>query len=307
MDGILDKIRQIREQLLKLGPQAGGLGPLATITDPTFRDLRRKLQASAENLPMPVNALVVQIAQRVGEGVGSDATSELEKRYAEDVVAQCRVRVEGRYPFGGPVDMPISDFSDVFGYGGLYDKFFMERLEALVDKGSSRWGWRPGSVTASTAILDQFQRAERIRQMFFSPGSKAPKLQFNMRLSNLDSAAMRFYLELDGQKFEVKPGTQNDGSIAWPGSEKGGGTVIATFVDSVGGSDPAHVIEKPWALFHLVDETKGKSGPGAPDAELRSFLSIHTTYHQVMLTLEAANATNNPFAARDWRQFTCEP
>ena len=101
----------------------------------------------------------------------------------------------GRYPFGSGSDMPLSDFAEVFGHGGLYDKFFTENLEKLADTSQRPWAWRPDSVAPSSAMLAQFERAERIRQMFFDPGGKTPQLAFTMRLSNLDPAATRFYVE----------------------------------------------------------------------------------------------------------------
>jgi type VI protein secretion system component VasK len=78
------------------------------------------------------------------------------------------------------------------------DKFFAENLDKLVDKSQRQWSWREGSVHPSAAVLPQFERAERIRQMFFSPGAKLPEVNFVVRLSNLDPTATRFYLNIDG-------------------------------------------------------------------------------------------------------------
>jgi hypothetical protein len=44
-----------------------------------------------------------------------------------------------------------------------------------------------------------------------------------------------------------------------------------------------------------------------PDADLVSVLRIQTGHHQALVTIEAPNAASNPFAARDWRLFRCEP
>ena len=100
--------------------------------------------------------------------------------------------------------MRLDDFGEVFGYGGLFDKFFTDNLDKLVDTSQRPWTWRRESVTPPPAMLAQFERAERIRQMFFSTGSKTPEVGFMLRLSNLDAAASRFYVNIDGQQSEIR-------------------------------------------------------------------------------------------------------
>ena len=69
IDGILEQTRKIRDELLKLGPQAGGANPLTALTDPAVLDLWRALQRDAANLPSPVNVLVGQIAHNAAGSV----------------------------------------------------------------------------------------------------------------------------------------------------------------------------------------------------------------------------------------------
>jgi type VI secretion system protein ImpL len=304
IDGIIEQIRKIRDQLLKLGPQVGGANPLRALSDPMLLDLWRALRQDAANMPPPVNSLVTQIAQYVGGSVSSDATRELEKLYQEEVVARCRVRVQGRYPFGSASDMPLADFGEVFGHGGLYDKFFTDNLDKLVDTSQRPWAWRPESVEPSLGMLAQFERAERIRQMFFSPGSKMPELAFTVKLSNLDPQATRLYVNIDGHVFDVKPGGESRGPVVWPGPQKRG-IAYATFEDRVAAPEQAIGFEGPWAWFRLTDAAKA-SAQAQPEADLVSMLHVQTRYHRALVTIEASNATSNPFAAREWRQFRCE-
>jgi type VI secretion system protein ImpL len=305
IDGIIGQIRKIRDQLLKLGPQVGGANPLRALSDPVLLDLWRALRQDAAGMPPPVNSLVTQIAQHVGGTVSSDATRELEKLYQEDVVARCHVRVPGRYPFGSASDMPLADFAEVFGYGGLYDKFFTDNLDKLVDTSLRPWAWRPESVEPSPGMLPQFERAARIREMFFSPGTKTPALAFTVKLSNLDTAASRFYINIDGHEFDVKPGAERRGQVVWPGTQKGS-FAVAAFEDPVAAPEKFG-FDGPWAWFRLVDAAKAPSEGAQPDADLVSVLRIQSRYHQALITIEAPNATSNPFATREWRLFRCEP
>ena len=300
IDATFEQIRKIRDQLVMLGPQVGGTNPLKALADPTLLDLRRALRQDAVNLPSPVNTLVGQMAQNVVGSVSSDATRELEKLYLEEVVSECRARVEGRYPFGGGGDIPLSDFAFIFASGGVYDKFFAERLEKLADTSQRPWTWRPDSVASSPSMLAQFERVARIREMFFSPGSKSPELEFTIKLSKLDSAATRLYVDIDGQTFDVRPGEDKSGRATWPGPKKAGVAFI-TFEDKVAAPEQGYQFEGPWAWFHMID----KAMVPQPEGDGVSVLSLQSGYHRALMTIEAPTGRGNPFVARAWRQFAC--
>jgi type VI secretion system protein ImpL len=300
IDGVFDQVRKIRVQLLTLGPQVGGANPLKALADPALLDLRRALRQDAANLPPPVNTLVTQIAEHVEGSVSSDATRELETLYQSEIVAACRARVEGRYPFGAGEDMSLSDFAEVFAAGGLYDKFFADNLEKLVDTSQRPWSWRPDSVASSPGMLAQFERVERIRQMFFTAGSKTPKLEFTVKLSKLDPTATRFYVYIDGQSFDAKPGAESRWPVIWPGGEKGG-AAYATFEDRIAAPEQVLGYVGPWAWFHMMDAAMAPQ----PTADAVPVLSLQTKYHRALVTIEASRAGGNPFAARDWRHFEC--
>ena len=88
----------------------------------------------------------------------------------------------------------MAAFGDVFGYGGLYDKFFTDHLAKYVDASQTPWTWRPGSVNPKRPILEQVQSALRVRDMFFNPGSKSPEVQYAVTISDLDASTTRFVL-----------------------------------------------------------------------------------------------------------------
>ena len=307
IDGILDQVRKIRDQLLRLGPQAGGGLTIKALTDPAMLDLLRTLQLDAANLPPPVDGLVGEIGRNTGGTVSNVATGELDRLYQNDIVARCRQLVGDRYPFGNATEMTLGAFGEAFGYGGLYDKFFTERLDALVDRSAARWTWRPGSIdgSQSQAMLDQFQRVERIRQMFFNPASKAPELNFFVRLSNVDPSATRFYVSIDGQQFDARPGGEVRSPAVWPGPDKRG-SGIAVFEDRTAAPDRVVQYGGPWGWFRMVDATIARA-PTSFETDLETTLHVESKFHKATVTIEASNAASNAFASREWRQFRCEP
>jgi type VI secretion system protein ImpL len=261
----------------------------------------RTLRQDATNLPSPFYGIVTQIALNAGGSVGAEATRELDQLYRDQVVAECRTRVEDRYPFGDghAGDMSLSDFSLVFGYGGVYDKFFSEHLEKLVNTSQRPWTWRPDSVHLPLAFLGQFERASGIRQMFFDAGTKALQLGFTATLSKLDATATRFYVDIDSQRFEAKPDIPMAWQAVWPGGKTG--NALAMFEDRVAQPEAVLNIGGPWAFFKMIDETIVPQR----DATGGVTLSLQTRYHRGVVRIDPAGGSAVPYATRDWRQFGC--
>ena len=300
IDATFEQVRKIRDQLVLMGPQVGGTNPSKALAEPVLRDLRLALRQEAVNLPAPLNTLIGPLAQSVIETVGSDASRELQGLYEAEVVTACRARIEGRYPFGNAADLPLNDFAQVFGSGGLYDKFFTEKLEKLVDTSTRPWTWRPDSVASLPGLLAQFERAARIRDMFFAPGSKSPELEFRVRLSKLDANATRLYVDIDGQVFEVKPGGESSQAATWPGPKKAG-VAFATFEDRIAAPEQPIEFEGAWAWFRMIDRAMQPQ----PEVDGLSVLTLETAHHRALLTIEAPAGKGNPFGSRAWRQFAC--
>ena len=302
----LVRSEKIREQLVKIGPQVGGESPLQALTDPTLLGLWHVLQQDSISLPPPVNRLAAEIARHASENVSGVATNQLERLYRDNLLVPCRQRMQDRYPFGKGSDLSLADFGEIVGYGGLFDKFYTENIDKLVERGSGQLVWRPDSVNPSPGMLAQFERAERIRQMFFSPGSKTPELEFTVRLSALNPAAKRFYLDIHGQRLDVIPGAESVGPVQWPGKQA---IVDAVFEDWVAAPERAIAPSRSaWAWFHVVDEM-GPPRLDAPPNGLVSSLQFKTNHHSASATIEAQNPLRNPFARSDWdwRTFRCEP
>ena len=133
--------------------------------------------------------------------------------------------------------------------------------------------------------------------MFFAKGSQMPALTFSVTLANLDASAKRFVLQIDGQNTELTPGPPKLWQVKWPGQSPG--AAVATFEERY--LDPPSLsFSGPWAWFRMIDATVQPS----PDPQ-RLVLRVKGAFHQVQIIVEPSSVLNNPFATRDWRQFSC--
>ena len=296
LDGILKTMSEIQQQLDTLGPDVAGASPVQILQNPSFRSLMQTLHDQTAVLPEGLRTLASQIAGAPDIVVRSEATNQIQSLYDQQVVPACNAYIAGKYPFSSAaVDVQLSDFGTVFGYEGLFDKFFTDHLASQVDMSGSAWQWRPGAVNLSQRLLEQFQEARRIRDMFFPAGAKLPHVDFFVTFSDLDGNATRAVLQVDGVNLDDKHGRQ---PVSWPGSQPG--HVGTQFEGRY--FDPMKNYNGAWDVFRMIDETR----IGTPDAQQRIMLNIQDHYHRVHVTVEPSTASTSPFASWAWRQFSCQ-
>ena len=296
LDRVLEQVRQIRDRVEPMGRDVGQTSPDDPQAMAAITQSANTLKRDATTLPPSVGAVVTQLSDRTAAMSRAGLRGTLENRYRQDVLRECTEVLAGRYPFSpGARDLPLVDFGHLFGHGGVFDNFFKNELEPLVDTSRRPWSWRPNAEGASVPLA-QFEAAQRIREMFFLAGEKTPELRFTVTPIELDDAARRFLLEIDGQAFEHRHGPERTFAAKWPGKSEG--PAAATFEAAAGGR-PNIVFEGPWAWFRLIEATRIE-----PESEVRYLLTFTTGSHRARVRV-TADRVRNPYASREFQQFRC--
>ncbi|MCR2747166.1 type VI secretion system membrane subunit TssM [Limnobacter parvus] len=257
-----------------------------------------EVQVNAGVLPEPVRAIVGQLAgQGSAQGRAAErANLSADLRPLQDV---CRRTVSNRYPIhsGSGLDVLSDDFARFFGPGGLMDQFFASRLASVVDTGSADWKLKPlsdGSQAPANPAIIQFQRAARIRDVFF-PGN-TPNAAFNveMRLLNSSNPSDVFYMETNGDLKMFSKQFQPNHRIQW-----GGQSPSSTL--RIRASEGAYkTYNGPWALFRLFDSAQIQN-----TERPEKFKAIFTLEGKQFEFEVMANSAFNPLRLNELRQFRC--
>jgi type VI secretion system protein ImpL len=303
IDSVIDKLKQVQKQLEPVGPTVGGTNPADPTAINNVGELVNELKREATALPPSIAAIVNEVADRTAVTIRRSVGGTIDTRYRTDVVNACREVVQDRYPFvpTSTTDVPLADFGRVFGYGGVFDRFFKNEIEPLVDTSRAPWTWRTDqsgvSVGTSTFMLRQFESAQRIRDMFFRPGGQEAEVRFRVTPTELDADATRFLLEVDGQNFEYRHGPERSAPASWPGQSAGPAAV--TFEMRAGGR-PNAAFQGAWAWFRLLDNARLSR-----ETEVRYDVTFAKDGHEAQVRLDAASI-RNPFNDKDTlRQFRC--
>jgi type VI secretion system protein ImpL len=302
IDNVLVSLGQSQRQLQSLGSGLGDTSALDALTKSGEADALANLQLIAKQLPVPVGDMIGQIGVRTQTVAVTQARVDLARRYNQQVLRECRDLIEGRYPVNraSATDVPLADFSRVFGPGGVFDTFFRDNLAPLVDTSQEPWRWRQGAapIGGSAALLRQFQLVQRIREMYFGPAgaaSQTPLTRFFLAPDVLDASVTRFTLDIDSQTFEYRHGPTASRPMAWPGES---GRAAFAFEDASGAiAGPSR--QGPWAWFRLLDQAR-------VDRESDSrFRVTFTAGGRTMRVVLDAASSRNPFGGNSLAGFSC--
>lgn len=297
IDQMLGTLKQQYDRLAATGSGVGQQSAMDPAVQRAVADAKRQMDLVAAQLPGSLGGMVSEVATRTEAIVSGEARNELSRRYTEQVVKDCRELVEGRYPVNpeSAVDVPLGDFARVFGPGGVFDSFYQTNLAPLVDTSSSPWRWRPGAAAGPASMLPQFQRVQRIRDVFFGAGARTPEARFSLTPETLDASVTRFTLGVDGQTFEYRHGPAESRSMVWPGAA---GAASFAFEDR-SGPIPGLTRQGPWAWFRLLDQAQV-----AHDSDTRFRITFTAGGKSMRVALDAASI-RNPFGRNDVRGFRC--
>ncbi len=259
-----------------------------------------RVKIAAAQQPPAVRALVEQMADAT-----TAVTRGVEIRgLAADlkpITDFCHRAITNRYPFASAsrADVLPEDFGQLFGQGGLIDSFFQQRLAPLVDTTRPTWAYRPltdGTRPVTPAALADFQRAQRIREVFFRAGGQVPAMRLELRLSEIEPSLRELRLDIDGQVQTLTTGGPSV-AVSWPAQR------VATVIrlsTALGDRGPLVMTEGPWALFRLFDRFEVEPS-GVPE---RFSVVMNLDGRRARVDVIAASVFN-PFQMREIRQFRC--
>ncbi len=259
-----------------------------------------QVKVAAAGQPELVRGMVEQMADAAA---GQTRGAEREGLTAElkPITEICNRAITNRYPFasGSRADVLPEDFGQLFGAGGLFDEFFQRRLLAIVDQSTRVWTYKPladGSRPVSPAALAEFQRAQRIREVFFRSGGKTPSIRIEMRLSELEPSLKELAFDIDGQVQKLTSSGPSI-SIAWPSARVASVIRMST---GLGNAGPLVMTEGPWALFRLFERFQVEPG----DMPERFSVIMNLDGKRARLEVISASVFN-PFQLREIKQFRC--
>jgi type VI secretion system protein ImpL len=310
---VQDRFRRLRE----LSAGAQGAAPIDTLAKtiqeylfsleaaeaaqrsgamPRTNEAELRLRSEGARMPTPVREVLETLA-----GAASAQTTTLARANAAagvkgGVGQSCGPMINGRYPIarGAAQEILPADFAQLFAPGGMLDDFFQKNLAASVDKSKGTWVPRPGSdgaAAGSAADLAQFQRAEVIRDAFFSAGGRTPGFEVEVRITPIGGEKIE--LDVDGTVVSAAEGGK---IVSWPGPKKSNQVRLTVGA----GKSPSVTTEGNWALHRLIDKGTQQQST-SPE---RVVVSLSADGRDVVIEFRA-RSVRNPLRLQQLQSFSC--
>ena len=258
-----------------------------------------RVKAAAGQLPEPARSALEKIA---GAAASSGKAVEREGLTSElkPISEFCNRAITGRYPFtsSSKADVLPEDFSQLFGAGGALDTFYMTKLAPLVDTGTNPWSFKPtgdGTKPVNAAALVDFQRAARIKEVFFRSGGKTPSFKVDIRAVEMEDGMKELNLEIDGTVYKFLAGNTTPVTVTWPSARVASQIRLST----TPGTNTV-VFDGPWALFRLFDRFEVQ-----PTAQPERFVVPMLLEGRRARFEVTASSVFNPFRLKEMQQFRC--
>ncbi len=257
------------------------------------------VKAAAGQLPEPARSALEAVA---GAAATSGRAVEREGLTSElkPVSDACNRTITGRYPFtaSSRADVLPEDFAQLFSPGGMLDEFYARKLAPLVDQGSTPWRFKPtgdGTKPVNAAALADFQRAARIRDVFFRSGGKAPSFKVDIRAIEMEDGLKEISLDIDGQVLKFVAGNTTPVTVTWPSARVASQVKLTTTPPGT-----PLTFDGPWALFRMFERFDAQ--PTAQPERFTVPMNLDGKRARLEVT---ANSVFNPFRLREIAQFRC--
>jgi type VI secretion system protein ImpL len=266
-------------------------------------DVIARLQKQANLLPEPIKTWVNILAKGNWSIVLEGVKEQLDTSFQADVSNLCTSSLEGRYPLSkdSEEDVSLQDFAKFFAPQGILEQFFEDNLKALVDTTTPKWTLLPQenqTINVNQAMIDQFQNAAAIRDIFFQGKEPIPLIKFELKPVFLDAKVTKFWLDIEGQTLNYRHGPLQATNLEWPGSRSGS---VRFGFDTLEGKSLTHSEEGTWAWFKTLD---------AIDIQQLSWDKYLLTFDINGFTARyelRANSVLNPFGFNELEKFSCLP
>lgn len=265
--------------------ELGGVDPIAN------------LQRIAVGLPEPLNQHIRKLADQTAQVLMIVALGELEKRWDREIYSFYRERLANRYPFvAGGEDASLEDFEAFFGPQGLLQKFQDQYLSVfLKDNLDALYSDNLGGYLVRSDVLEQLNKAERIRDTFFNHRGHL-SVQLSIEPLALSATRLSSMLSVDGQLIPYQHGAPQRTGLVWPNNLGNVSGSQLTLVHS-SGNTASLSYRGPWSLFRLL--SRGHLN-GRTNTSVDLTFAIADGMMRYRIGVEKAN---NPITQRSFEGF----
>lgn len=263
INNLIMNIEQLKEAIKKISTSDDSSKASFTLAKTRFNqtnniDIISKTLATAKTMPTPLQNWLTQLADNSWHLVLKHTAIYLNKQWQNEILPTYSTSIDKHYPFfkDAAIEISLGNFIRFFAYDGLLDNYFKEYLAPFIDASKAKWQWRSldgASLNLSNNLLEQIERANIIRNMFFDD-KKQLQINFSLRQEELGPEIITFIFALNEQKFLDKRNYRIGHKFSWPSAVKNP-SLSLSFINNKQEKN-SNTLYGTWALFRLIDNAQ---------------------------------------------------
>jgi len=216
-----------------------------------------RLFASANQYPFPINQILLSTAGPTWDLMMQESMSYLNKVWFDQVYNEYHTYIINQYPVNKTAksEIPLNRFTHFFSSQGSLQTFFANNISAFLDTSHAEWRLKEVdglSLPLTQDMVDQLERANIIREMYFGHNAKNPEAHFTLRTHELSPTFSAVAIDVYGQRAMDYSGSTKSTTLQWPNESAHPQVNIKTYDESGKENDLSFIGE--WALFRAIDK-----------------------------------------------------
>ena len=270
------------------------------------------LSAYAKNTPQPVKRWLTTLSNETWKVVLQSARQHVNTEWQTQVYEPYNRGLAGRYPLkrSSKDELAVFDFTEFFKAEGTMDKFYVAYLKPFVNTRGKSWSSRvidKYSLGLSRKLLDQLQRAQSIKSIFFRANPAMPTLAFQLKPYKMTKDDARFTLEVGDKSIAYRHGPKFWKALEWIGDDEH--NRVRIIFEDLDEREHSKEYGGPWAWFKLQDNSTLKKTRKSnvylvtykiTTPTFNSGKKIHAMTYKIK-----AKSVNNPFSKNLLGSFRC--
>lgn len=318
INGIITKIQQLYELVNEISISPDPAKMSFNIAKARYQsgtgNAITSLSAYAKNTPQPVKRWLIALSSETWKVVLRSAHQYVNSEWRTQIYEPYKNGLAGRYPIkrSSTDELAIFDFTEFFKPEGTMDKFYVSYLKPFVNTRGGSWNSRvidQYSLGLSRKTLNQVQRAQSIKNIFFRKSAEVPSLSFQLKPHNMHKKDARFTLEVGNKSIAYSHGPKFWKTLKWQGDDEH--NRVRIIFEDLEEREHSKNYEGPWAWFRLQDHSVLKKtrksnvylvtyNLGKDNSNINSHQIAHAVTYQIK-----AKSVNNPFSKNLLGSFKC--
>ena len=218
-----------------------------------------KLFSSIEKYPYPINEILSRTAKPTWELMMQESMNQINKLWFDNVYQEYEAHLYNHYPLNktSQTEIPIAQFNHFFSNRGTLHQFFLAHIAVFLDTSTAEWRLKEVdglSLPLTQEMVDQLERANIIRQMFFGDKNQSPVVNFSLRSNSLAPSISAVSLDVYGQRKMDYAGSSQTMQLRWPHDPQHQQMHIISYDEA--GKEQELTFNGTWALFRAIDNAQ---------------------------------------------------